>query len=275
MSELTRKSAQKTKKNKDLIIFVDKKEGSNISYAPGCILVESGSTLVVPVVSGFLEKLAHELIHMKHYLEEQFFKEKSLREIAEQVDNPDFGDFSALGFTSKEDAFSRLMESSAVRNSVFRILKKPIAGDGNLIWTMPDLLSLPLLAYSVAGGGIVIANDAALKLLPEGKYRTKELLKQIIGDLEERRTVLGPDRDGITENTIRLEVGLPLRYIYQNAMQPMFELSDTIVEILGKESITHIQKNSERWMSENRITKEQIEIYKKQAMSNPLSIYKK
>lgn len=269
LKQLTEDTAKKTKKSKDLTIVVDEKEGSDTSYAPGCILVESELTLVAPVISGFVEQLAHELIHMKHYLEEQFFKVKSLREIAKLVVKPDSADFVVFGFTSEEDAFSKLMESSAIRSGVFYILKERIPGDGDLIWTMSDSSSLKLLAYSVAGEGIKMTDN--ITVLPEAKYRKMSLVRNIIGDLEERRTVLGPDRDGITENVIRREMGLPLRYIYQDAVQPIFESNEVIAEILGKSDITYIQANSERWLSENKIEIATLEVYKKQARDNPLS----
>lgn len=205
---------------------------------------------------------------MKHYLEEQFFKKESLRKIAKLVVGPGRNDFSELNFSSEEDAFLRLMESSAVRSRVFSILKERVPADSDLVWTMSDLLSLKLLAYSVAGEGI------NMTVLPEAKYRKESSVRNMIGDLEERRTVLGPDRDGITENVIRREMGLPLRYIYQDAVQPIFELNDIIAEILGESDISYIQENSEKWLFENEIKGKTLEIYKMQAINNILSCQK-
>ena len=64
---------------------------------------------------------------------------------------------------------------------------------------------------------------------PEFQYKRDEPLWY---SFEERRTVLGPDIDGLTENVYRKEVSLPLRYIYQGD-EKFFELAGCVQNVLN------------------------------------------
>ena len=119
----------------------------------------------------FFILFAHELIHMKHFLEEKCSKQINL----------------------------------------------------NLIENIKDLSKLeqlPTVAYSTAGKdafGDMQLTQMRQRNFPLPEFNTTSGRKtiELIQNLEERRTVLGPDKDDITENSIRQEHGFPLRYIYQ------------------------------------------------------------
>ena len=57
-------------------------------------------------------------------------------------------------------------------------------------------------------------------------------------NLEERRTVIGPDIDGICEASIRLLAGFPTRFIYQDKSIKSLEETSTIVNSLNETSVS-------------------------------------
>ena len=264
--ELLKSSSPKGPKSKDLNIII-KKDDSKL-YTPGCILAEGNNVLVAPNETPFEVIFAHELIHLKHYLEEQIFRVDSLKVVADFVFQrrdqfPDIGTFS-----TEEETLSKLLESSTMRSNIF--FRFPIEGNDKLVWNVRDLKNLPLLAYSIAGELSESSIKAKGISLPEIMYRKPGVLSELVGDLEERRTVLGSDRDGITENIIRMEMNLPLRYIYQGSLQAMFEKKETVATILGEDSIDYILKNSSKWTKDK-----DVEFLKQDALKNKLSVYEK
>ena len=63
-------------------------------------------------------------------------------------------------------------------------------------------------------------------------------MSELWPNLEERRTVIGPDIDGICEASIRLLAGFPTRFIYQDKSIKSLEETSTIVESLNKTSVS-------------------------------------
>lgn len=100
----------------------------------------------------------------------------------------------------------------------------------------PDQVSsereLSFIPYSSANtiriSDILIGNYRYLdKFVPE----LKELRLDMTGlwtSLEERRTVIGPDADGICEASIRLSAGFPTRFIYQDKLVQSLEKKDVV-----------------------------------------------
>ena len=62
-----------------------------------------------------------------------------------------------------------------------------------------------------------------VKLFPELFGSIKVGMISMWPDLEERRTVLGPDIDNISEASIRIAANLPVRYIYQDKTEYIIE----------------------------------------------------
>lgn len=62
-----------------------------------------------------------------------------------------------------------------------------------------------------------------VKLFPELFGSIKVGMISMWPDLEERRTVLGPDIDNISEASIRIAANLPIRYIYQDKTEYIIE----------------------------------------------------
>ena len=67
-------------------------------------------------------------------------------------------------------------------------------------------------------------------------------------ELEERRTVFGPDIDDISESTIRMKAQLPVRYIYQDRTEYFIEslkiLSPDIKEYIKERSQLFVRQNT-------------------------------
>lgn len=65
-------------------------------------------------------------------------------------------------------------------------------------------------------------------------------MSELWPNLEERRTVIGPDIDGICEASIRLLAGFPTRFIYQDKSIKSLEETSTIVKSLNKTSVSMV-----------------------------------
>lgn len=258
--------AQQTEKNWDLIITIDKRDITAAHFMPGCVYNLQQGILITPTLTPFFIILSHELLHMKHYLEEQKFKTESLSSIARYLFANKEGFIDLGSFESEEDALDKLVNISTIRDAVLD--RCSFAGNNDLLWKLDKLDSLAILAYSSAGN-IKGNNNVVKTLLPEAIGRSSELLLDLIGDLEERRTIVGPDRDGITENAIRKAMSLPLRYMYQDGLLPMLEKKTTIASVLGNDSLAYIQENPFGWKMEN------MELHVQEALRNKLSVYKK
>lgn len=61
-------------------------------------------------------------------------------------------------------------------------------------------------------------------------------------NLEERRTVIGPDIDGISELTLRLSAGIPVRYLYQETEKHLFEDIEIINRILTRNNTEQVTR---------------------------------
>lgn len=71
--------------------------------------------------------------------------------------------------------------------------------------------------------GISPYAEHLVKLFPEVFLSIRTGMNSMWPELEERRTVFGPDIDGISEASIRMNAGLPLRYIYQDRIEYFVE----------------------------------------------------
>lgn len=80
---------------------------------------------------------------------------------------------------------------------------------------------------------VLLINDYLFlyKQLPElSDLRIK--ITELWTDLEERRTVIGPDNDNISEASIRKEAEIPTRYIYQSKDIESLEKKETVLQSL-------------------------------------------
>lgn len=174
--------------------------------------------------------LAHELIHMKHFLEEQIFLHQVASRLAQLCvsQSPEvIGAVKALcgienDLPASEKEIQQSILSSVKSFEQFRKLSELVsrlATKHKIDTTCPmqftgqidDLKCFPYSASKASNEREVEDFFAFVK----GDY-AKKFGNGIesFPDLEELRTVFGPDRDGITENIIRKEFNLPERLAY-------------------------------------------------------------
>lgn len=84
------------------------------------------------------------------------------------------------------------------------------------------------------------------QFLPEADRQRGGKYPLLWNNLEERRTVVGPDRDGISELTLRLAADIPMRYLYQEADRHLFEDPEIINVILARNKSEQIGRIFER-----------------------------
>lgn len=138
--------------------------------------------LVASVAAELDEILFHELLHMKHFLEEQ------------------------VGIA--------IVHGGRISESLSRT----------------KIMDFALIKYSEATRTDKSAfNSQELLFFPELSELREEPLWY---SFEERRTVLGPDKDTLTENAYRKEKARPLRYIYQGANEVFFDKTNCIERTL-------------------------------------------
>jgi hypothetical protein len=117
----------------------------------------------------------------------------------------------------------------------------------------------------------IIANQK-MHLLPELNERDSFIKRSIPWDnFEERRTVVGPDIDGISELSFRIAEGLPIRYIYQGPENCFYENPTVFREIVkqalsssfSEADIVNIINNSmpKGYLSEEGIDFEKFSTY--------------
>ena len=113
---------------------------------------------------------------------------------------------------------------------------------------MTYLQALRLTDHSSLG-----PEHADFKLLAEEDSRHQEHLsaadrgasrhyEPLWNNLEERRTVIGPDSDGISELTLRLAADIPIRYLYQETDRHLFEDPEIINRILGRNNTDQVTR---------------------------------
>lgn len=171
--------------------------------------------------------VAHELIHMKHFLEERVFICRAVADLIDlaKFDNEPKGKILEKlgGETLPGDADLRVLLIDAAKdeaglqwlcrlahmhgsNKAFD--RFPLVTTAGLAKTQ----DLRFLAYRCKDS----TDASVLKLFPEYVWSDGlAKFKEHITNFEERRTLIGPDRDAITENQIRFECGEPLRFLQQ------------------------------------------------------------
>lgn len=173
--------------------------------------------------------VAHELLHLKHFLEERVF-------ICEIVNGLIAESKACAELAAELRAFCSSMVSlpddETLRNLMIGEAKSPnqlkklcalaarfnIESNFNILSELSDRSQLTDIAYSCCDN-IDSTSIDILRAFPEWKYlniQDRTQLRSLIKDFEELRTVIGPDRDGIAESTIRFEFGEYIRFIYQN-----------------------------------------------------------
>ena len=78
---------------------------------------------------------------------------------------------------------------------------------------------------------LVQASPGLAALFPEIETSVRSNILDLCDKLEERETVIGPR---LSELTLRLAGGLPIRYIYQDAHSSLYEYLDVICKIVGQ-----------------------------------------
>ena len=168
--------------------------------------------------------LVHELIHMKHCLEELalddmldkgdfpiYHKIKKIIPNIEQLNN------EQLTQRVNNEQLTQLADKE--KNYIIAENRKAFIED-----------KVKRLKYSFACG-TGISSLAILKLhLEETSDNNRFSLWE---SLEERRTVCGPDIDNISENSYRLSKKLPIRYIYQQEDVNFFEPEEIILKVVS------------------------------------------
>ena len=177
--------------------------------------IQLGDTRVFQVAnaySPFYIVIAHELIHLKHFLEACSKKTGSL----------------AYGIAIKVDKYALVQNYQEIKE-------------------LPELQELVLL-NKVLDEIYPDTSETKIKLKSKVKLWTINNLIRTIPWLnyEERRTVLGPDIDGISELKIRLENDLPIRYIYQTGTNPFYESEEVVHSILEQAGIKDIDNALQR-----------------------------
>lgn len=249
--------AEPSSKNKDLNIYVGANDLKDEQLVPCAVAVEADNVLIIPYKFPFFIMLAHELIHMKHYLEEQIFRADSLSAVADilftQKNDPRIAHLFAQ-LPSADAVYSALYNSAEIRKAIFHndyfaYFDEKVLGDDNLIWSLKKgaAESLQKMAYSIACAGYI---PGALDntIFPESGVRAPELVRDLLQDIEERRTVIGPDRDAITEAAIRMEADLPIRYICQNDSTIMYESSKVLETVCGTAITDYTKQNAKKWI---------------------------
>ena len=66
-------------------------------------------------------------------------------------------------------------------------------------------------------------SERLIKMFPEIFFSVRAGMNSMWPELEERRTVFGPDIDDISEASIRMKAELPLRYLYQDRVEYFVE----------------------------------------------------
>lgn len=101
------------------------------------------------------------------------------------------------------------------------------------------------LSYSgIAGIPYSIAKTIGIENIFDGTYshlfsllaelqEVRLNMNELWPNLEERRTVIGPDVDNISEHTLRKSMGIPSRFIYQNKDLISLEKQETILKIIN------------------------------------------
>lgn len=102
-----------------------------------------------------------------------------------------------------------------------------------------DVQGIPYsLARTIGIEDILVGKYQNLfSLFPELSEWRLDML-ELWPNLEERRTVIGPDIDGICEASIRLLAGFPTRFIYQDKSIKSLEETSTIVKSLNETSVS-------------------------------------
>lgn len=232
--------------------------------------------------------VAHELIHMKHFLEERIFicqiveglikkaapdtkpnnnkEENKLKELRAYIKNT-----FCRGLSSDPDEITlrNLMIRAANNFVIFKELctfakELSIPRDYDIKPELTDLESLAFLPYSFCK--IEDTDLLRLGVLPEVKIlenKEREALKVLITDLEERRTVMGPDRNGITENALRIAFGEPIRFIYQDHTLdvPIQDFEDVLQnDVIFQAALQIMRNNSKQEVARPKETREKTDI---------------
>lgn len=147
-------------------------------------------------IAMFDEMLFHELLHLKHYLEESLG-------IANQ-------DIAITETIRPLMIFARIKYSQALCMG-YRYIKQE------------ERSLFPELA----------AESSTVRRSYRSSSAYNWQRKNIWDSFEERRTVCGPDLDNLTENAYRLSKHRPVRYIYQGSDTEFFELQSVLQTCTG------------------------------------------
>ena len=179
----------------------------------------------------FAVAVAHELLHMKHFLEERIFVQQVANAIIKMGLKEEFltrcNLSSALSDSLTSDAIVSFVKDLEKLKQLVDIAKKysiptgcPIVLQTSGPQSLKDLPSFPYSAGKKfdTTSLSVLYDDLAKYCLKT--FNLDKIDFRTFNDLEEVRTILSPDRDGICENKLRQEFGLPLRKSHEKTTPP-------------------------------------------------------
>ncbi|EKE00844.1 MAG: hypothetical protein ACD_21C00266G0007 [uncultured bacterium] len=173
------------------------------------------------VSAPFWITLAHELIHLKHYLEQECQYEILISQKGIPYGEQQRKTQEELFFKACSDL------STAIKNIPYSIAINRIRIEDVLLSSDPLVQQLESQQ-----------RQQLIESLPE-LQELRINMTELWPNLEERRTVLGSGSgDDISEASIRHAAGMPPRYIYQNKEINFLENRATIEKALGKGDIS-------------------------------------
>ena len=193
--------------------------------------------------------VAHESIHMTHFM---------LDRINDFFYKHVFGTLTAENIPFKISEISEKLQqlqdplgkTPQIRLDVVDAILKTKSGDEDSIVKLYEFFK-NLKRYHVkykenlamSARQFVSALPEMAKLFPEVEIPARRNMLDLCDKLEERETVIGAD---ISELTLRLAAGLPIRYIYQNAHSSSYEYLDIICKVIEQTEIGKGFKTSDK-----------------------------
>lgn len=203
---------------------------SSLTSCLGDVCPKSGGKIAIGMhYAPYYLTIAHELTHTKHFLQSIGADIERATQNVQRI-------FAAC--TGKGLAFElRDVFPDEVREA-----------PGASLEHMTYLQALRHTDHSLLG-----SEHADFKLLAEEASKHQDHLsaadrgagrryEPLWNNLEERRTVIGPDRDGISELTLRLAADIPIRYLYQETDRHLFEDPEIIRGILERNNTEQVTR---------------------------------
>lgn len=179
--------------------------------------------------------IAHELIHMTHYMSSYLnnfccnyiFNNLSEAEIEmKQID-------IAQKIQNLQSVFGKQKSYFACIDIINEILKTNLNDLGEIkklfnFFNKADRLHARY-NYATTVSPLAFVNTQGQQIANFPDLTGRNLTSELCEKLEERQTIIGP---AISELTIRLVGGLPIRYIYQSANEPTYEYLSTVASAI-------------------------------------------